>query len=279
MAMLITNDVVLITFVPLTIGLFAGRKKALMRLVVIETIAANLGSMLTPIGNPQNLFIYTEYNYSIGDFLLAMLPLTLASYVIVTVMTLLFLPSDEIKSEHKKSSSISKSKLAEFSVLFVCCVLTVLHVIPHIICLCIVCVAMLIFDRKLFARVDYVLLLTFVCFFIFSGNIASIEAVREWLSGILNGRELIVSTLVSQVISNVPAAVVLSSFTENGTQLLRGVNIGGMGTLIASLASLISYKFYSGSDGAEKGKYILCFTVFGVFAAAILLILCKIMTL
>ena len=277
-SMLVTNDVALITFVPLTILVFSGIKDEKSRIltIVLETAAANMGSMLTPVGNPQNLFLYDTYKLTPLIFLKTMLPSGVLSLVLLLAMTLL-LPDKDCSVAEQSGGSIDKVKLGGFAGLFLMCLLTVLRVVPDLVCLGAAVVICLIFDRKILAKVDYALLATFVCFFIFVGNIARIEAVREFFSGILSGRELVVSVLLSQVISNVPAAVMLSGFTDNGTALLLGVDIGGLGTIIASLASLISFQFYRQSEGAQSGRYMLVFTEVSVGLLIPLLLLQVIM--
>ena len=263
-AMVITNDVALITFVPFTFTTFnlmeGGKAKNLIApTIVLETIAANLGSMLTPIGNPQNLFVYDEFHLTAGQFITTMLPAGLISGAILVLLTL-FLPKTACISENSENTKIKPVPTAGFAVLFAVCLLTVFRVIPDWACLIAAVAISLIFDRKVLAKVDYALLATFVCFFVFVGNIARIEPVREFFSEILVGRELIVTCLLSQVISNVPATVMLAGFTDNGTQLILGADIGGLGTIIASLASLISFQIYRKSENSKSGRYLLTFT-------------------
>ncbi len=260
-SMLVTNDVALLTFVPLTLLVFSGMndEKSLIFTIVLETIAANMGSMLTPIGNPQNLFVYDEFHLTAGQFITTMLPAGLISGAMLVLLTL-FLPKTACVSENSENTKIKPVPTAGFAVLFAVCLLTVFRVIPDWACLIAAVAISLIFDRKVLAKVDYALLATFVCFFVFVGNIARIEPVREFFSEILVGRELIVTCLLSQVISNVPATVMLAGFTDNGTQLILGADIGGLGTIIASLASLISFQIYRKSENAKSGRYLLTFT-------------------
>ena len=260
-SMLVTNDVALLTFVPLTLLLYSGIKDEKSRIitVVLETSASNAGSMLTPIGNPQNLFVYDTYKMTALSFVKTMLPAGLISIVIICLLTLL-IPDTPCSSDTDRKKDIPKAPTAGYTFLFVICLLTVLRYIPDYICFAAAVVTALIFDRKLLAKVDYALLATFVFFFIFVGNIARIDVVRDFFSSVLSGRELIVTALLSQVISNVPAAVMLSGFTENGSKLLLGADLGGFGTLIASLASLISFQIYRKSEGAQSGRYILIFS-------------------
>ena len=234
-AMLVTNDVALLTFVPLTLLLFRdiGDEKSRIRVIVLETAAANLGSMMTPVGNPQNLYLYAAYQLHTGDFFRTMLPAGVLSWLV--------------------------------------CLLTVFRVIPDWLCLVLTAVLVFFCDKKLFAQADYCLLGTFVCFFVFVGNIARVDAVRAFFAGVMQGRELWVSAALSQCISNVPAAVMLSGFTENAKALLLGVNLGGLGTPIASLASLISYQFYSKAAHSRPGKYLGIFSAVNFGMLAVLL--------
>lgn len=270
-AMLVTNDVSLITLVPFTIGILGTENKnRLIFVISMETIAANLGSMATPVGNPQNLFLYSAYNMNINDFFSAVLPIAGISLVLIVLVMLLNKNSGEIETESLGVNISSKPKFIIYLALFVLCLLTVLRVVDYRITLGVIAVAMLIINRSLYKKVDYSLIFTFVAFFIFVGNISAIPAVRDWLSGIIGGNEMLSGVVLSQVISNVPAAVMLSGFTEQGTELLQGTNIGGLGTLVASLASLISFKQYIRSEGADVKRYFGVFTLINVAFLAVL---------
>lgn len=271
-SMLVTNDVALLTFVPLTILIFKDIKdeKSRILVIVLETAGANLGSMMTPVGNPQNLFLYDEFGLTMSTFLQVMLPVGTVSLVCLAGLAFL-LPKKECAAPAASEAAIPKVRMTAFLLLFVLCLLSVFRVVPDYVCLIGAVLAAAVFDRSLFVKVDYALLATFVCFFVFVGNIARVEAVRGFFSEILEGRELIVSVALSQVISNVPAAVMLSGFTENGAELLLGVNLGGLGTVIASLASLISFQFYRKSEGAKSGRYMLTFTLVNFGLLAVLL--------
>lgn len=276
-SMLITNDVALITFVPLAVMLLgqAEDEKLLMLVVVLQTIAANLGSGLTPLGNPQNLYLYSLSGMSLGEFLSVMLLPTLLSVVILVVAVLLIQPR-EIKNQSstEQNQTVTMRKLLPWLLLFGLCMLAVLHLVHYLIMLAVVTVAVILLDRSLLRKADYGLLLTFIGFFVFIGNVKNISAVSEMLSSLVAGRELGVGVLLSQVISNVPAAMLLSGFTENYSSLLVGVNLGGLGTLIASMASMISYKIYAAAPGAKAGKYFVLFTALNVvFLLMLLLIL------
>lgn len=267
-SMLVTNDVSLLTFVPfaiLTMEL-SGQQKHLPLVITMQTIAANLGSMLTPVGNPQNLYLYSNYAMTPGEFFPVTVPLTLAGLVLVCVGCLA-VPQHPISFSLPQQKAPDRIKLIRYGPLFLLCLGTVFHLIPWQAVVAVVIVVMLICDRSLFLRVDYGLLVTFVFFFLFVGNLGQMETVRSLLSNLLTGRELWGGILLSQVISNVPAAVLLSGFTDYGAALLAGTNIGGLGTLVASLASLISYRLYCGIEGAKPGQYL------GIFTAANLLCL------
>lgn len=293
-SMLITNDVALITFVPLTILLLkmSGLSDKMTPVIVLQTIAANLGSMLTPIGNPQNLYLYAVSGMSLGDFLGVMGPLTAVSFALLCIACfmqksvkmagfgdrdkekeqVISVNDDKTATETQNTSKV-KTQFIFFGVLFVLSLLSVLRILHFLIPLSIAVVGTLIVKKEILKKVDYNLLLTFICFFIFIGNVGRLETVREWLQSLIGGRELIVGFLSSQVISNVPACILLSGFTDNFRELLMGVNIGGLGTLIASLASLISYKFFAKEQPEKKGSYLLTFTWMNVVFAVVLLVI------
>lgn len=271
--MFITNDVALITFVPFALEILsaAGLEKRIMKVVVLQTIAANLGSMLTPIGNPQNLYLYSLTGMGLMEFILFMLPLTLLSMVIL-LLVILAGKREAVKADMQRSKEkADKKKLILYLGLFVLCMGTVIRILPWQISLLAVCVTGVFAFRNLFAQADYCLLGTFLGFFIFVGNMQRLPAVSELLEKLLAGRELFLGVIASQIISNVPAAMLLSGFTQDYKALLYGVDIGGLGTLIASLASLISYKYVCRIPGIRKGKYLGVFTFWNLLFLAILL--------
>ena len=272
-SMLVTNDVSLITFVPFAVLILnaIGRTDRLIPVIALQTIAANLGSMATPVGNPQNLFIYARYSVPTGEFFGAVLPIALASLVLL-VLAVAFGPKGGIEVHFGERAEITHHKrLALCIVLFVFCLLAVLRVVHYGAVTAVVFLTLLLADRAALKQVDYCLLLTFVFFFIFAGNIGNIPAVNDALSAMLDGSSFFTSLLASQVISNVPAAVLLAGFTSDWKGLLLGVDVGGLGTLIASLASLISFKLYCATPGARAGKYLLWFTAANVAALVVLI--------
>ena len=272
-SMLITNDVALITFVPFTILILelSGRRDLLIYIVVLQTIAANLGSMATPVGNPQNLFLYARYAISPADFLGVMLPLTVVSLALLCLLCLRVRGGAVQVGFDKPARLQNGRQLAALAVLFVLCLLSVFRVLHYGIVTAVVLVYALVCDRPLLRQADYALLATFVCFFVFAGNIGRLESVRGFLAGLIQKNPLLTSLLASQVISNVPAAVLLSGFAKNWHALLAGVNIGGLGTPIASLASLISLKLYCGTEDARTGRYMAVFTLLNLVFLAVLL--------
>jgi len=272
-SMLVTNDVALIIFVPFTLPLLEqiNCKKAIIPMLVLQTIAANLGSMATPVGNPQNLFLYAAYELSASDFFSTMLPLTGVSLVVLTAASFFILPDIKPEIALEKESVNKPWKLFIYALLFILCLLTVFRVIPYGITTIAVFVLIAILEIKLLGRVDYALLATFVCFFIVSGNLSRIDAVRDFLHSLLEHSTLLTSAAASQVISNVPAAVLLSEFTDQWKPLLEGVNIGGLGTPIASLASLITLKFYLARQDARIGRFLAVFTAANLIGLVILL--------
>lgn len=285
-SMFITNDVALITFVPFTFivlnMLGDGQKdRLLLPVVVLQTIAANLGSMLTPLGNPQNLYLYGKAGLSIYEFLMLMLPYTLLSLVLLVVWSIIqgrVCPQIPKLGEATAQQGLSHGKkavypLVVYLMLFLLCLLTVGRILPWQAAFFAVLIMVFAVDRQVFVKVDYSLLFTFICFFIFIGNVGRIPAFRDFLQGMIAGREVYTAVIVSQVISNVPAALLLSGFTENFAGLIIGTNLGGLGTLIASMASLISYKYVAKEASGRKSKYILLFTVGNIFFLALLVLM------
>ena len=270
-SMLVTNDVALLTFVPFAVVVLglAHQEKELVWVVVLQTVAANLGSMLTPVGNPQNLFLFSYYNFSMLDFIKATAPIWLLSFVLVLLLCAK-LPRAHVEIFLGEQPILHIRRLVLYAALFCLCMMEVLHLIPWEIMLLVLMLVLLVFDRRRLLHADFLLLFTFVCFFIFAGNLARLEPVEKALSSLLNGRELFVGIGASQVISNVPAALLLSGFTENGKALLLGVNIGGLGTPVASLASLISMKLYSHSENSSLSAFMKCFLAVNFALLAVL---------
>ena len=287
-SMLLTNDVALITLVPFTfiiLGLIGrkAQKRLLIPIVVLQTIAANLGSMLTPIGNPQNLYLYGKSGISLASFLLLMLPYVLFAFLIIIVWSLLqariYKAKLTISISGKTAISGTPVQLLVYALLFGLDLLTVARVLPYQLTLGLTILGLLLVDREAFRLVDYSLLLTFVGFFIFIGNVGRLPAFHQLLQQLVVGHELLAAVLASQIISNVPAALLLSGFTENYTALLIGVNLGGLGTLIASMASLISYKLLVREDSRLKGRYFRYFTLANLCFLGFLLLFAFVLSL
>lgn len=277
-SMIITNDVTLITFVPFTILVFRMIQKEakVLKLIVLETIAANLGSMATPIGNPQNLYLYSVSGISLAQFAKAVLPY--AALALILLLAVIFMEKNEtlqeaaVKEQENRAVGELLPKLLPFCMLLLLCLLVVFRVIPYGPVLVCVAAAVLVLNRKLFGSVDYFLLLTFLCFFIFIGNMKRIPQISQLLVSLVQGKELWAGILASQVISNVPAAILLSGFAGDFSLLLTAVNLGGLGTLIASLASLISFKFFAREYPDRKGSFLMTFTVWNLAFLIILAI-------
>ena len=274
-SMLIANDMALLTFLPL--GYFVlhttGKEKYMAFTYIMQNIAANLGGMLTPFGNPQNLYLYTKFNIPDGEFISIMFPPFIVAISLITVLCLIFVKSEPLEIS-EKAAQLPIPRVIIYLVLFALSILIVFRTIPFIIGLIVIPIALLFLDRQALKSVDYGLLLTFVFFFIFSGNMARIDAVRAFFSSLLEINTLLFGALSCQVISNVPSAILLSQFTENYRELLLGVNIGGVGTLIASLASLITFKAYTKDQPGHTVRYILKFTAFNVLFFGILVAFC-----
>lgn len=314
-SMFITNDVALITFVPLTFAMVKMlgdecSQKLLIPVTVLQTIAANLGSMLTPIGNPQNLYLYGKAGLSVWAFLKLMLPYTLFSLMLLLLCCAVCtrhsatsegwhvawknagrrnakggnlkdwdalqkidssVPDNTVVKN--RSTMLNNQQIVVYLILFVISLLTVAHMIPYTVTLAITVIVVSLMDKQVFTKVDYSLLLTFVAFFIFIGNMGRIPAFRDFLQNIVEGNEVFTAIVSSQVISNVPAALLLSGFSTNYEALIVGTNLGGLGTLIASMAGLITYKLVAREAGERKGAYLLYFTVANVCFLAALVIL------
>ena len=271
-SMFITNDVALITFVPFGILILemAGMESRICYLIVLMTIAANLGSMFTPVGNPQNLYLYSLSGLKLHEFLLLMLPFTALSAALLVLFALLGTERGSIRIQMENTSLTKKGTLLFLGLLFLFCMLSVAGILSDWILLILIVIPLLIHQRTLFTRVDYSLLLTFIFFFIFVGNIDHFEQLRAFISSVLAHHERIISILASQIISNVPAAMLLSNYTAEMQELIIGTNLGGLGTLIASMASLISYRQISARYPRQKGKYFVIFTICNVIFLLIL---------
>lgn len=272
-SMLIANDMALLTFLPLgyIVLVETGEQEYMAPLFILQNIAANLGGMLTPFGNPQNLFLYSKFKIPDLEFVSIMAPSFLLSILLFTVCCIVFFKGEKL-TVPTEEIRLPKGRTAFYLLLFAISIIMVFRIIPYYIGLAVVFVSLLITDRKALMKVDYPLLMTFAFFFVFAGNMGRIEPVREFLGGLLESNTLLVSTLSCQVISNVPSAILLSQFTENYRQLLIGVNIGGTGTIIASLASLITFREYSKHNKGKAGRYLLVFSAFNFSFLFILLI-------
>ena len=262
-SMLIANDMALLTFLPL--GYFVltttGKQKYMAFTFVMQNIAANLGGMLTPFGNPQNLYLYTKFEIPNGEFMRIMAPPFALSVLLITVCCLVFVKPEPLALADERIQ-LNPKRTALYLALFALAIAIVFRGIPYWIGLIVIPAVLLFADRKALRMVDYPLLFTFVFFFIFAGNMARIGAVRGFFSGLLARNTLVFSALSCQCISNVPSAILLSQFTENYADLLVGVNIGGVGTLIASLASLITFREYVKHNPGKAGRYLAEFSAF-----------------
>ena len=271
-SMIITNDVALLTFVPFAVVLLSKTSGfLLLYTVVLQTLAANLGSMITPIGNPQNIFLFSKMQLGTVRFMKILFPYTLLSLALLILSTLI-IKNEKIQIERQETESDKsgcKGKNILYTVLFILCLLSVVNVIPKWTAAVLVALCVLVSDRKIFCNIDFMLLLTFTAFFIFTGNIARLESVDSFLKRITGGNEFAVSLAFSQVISNVPATLLLHPFAQDTKELLLGVDIGGLGTPVASLASLISLKLYTQEKGGTA-KFLAVFTLMNIIFLAAL---------
>jgi len=272
-SMLIANDMALLTFLPL--GYFVltttGKEKYMAFTFVMQNIAANLGGMLTPFGNPQNLFLYTKFEIPTGEFMAIMAPPFVLSVLLITICCIVFVKPEPLSIE-EDGATLPVGRTVLYLALFTLAIAIVFRGIPYWIGLIVIPIVLIFADRKALADVDYPLLLTFVFFFIFAGNMARIEIVQNFFSSLLDKSTLLFSALSCQVISNVPSAILLSQFTENYRDLLVGVNIGGVGTLIASLASLITFREYTKHNPGKGGYYMKVFSAFNFSFLVILIV-------
>ena len=274
-AMFITNDVSLITFVPFTVEvlMMADEKKYIIPIIVLQTIAANLGSMLTPIGNPHNLYLYDLMDMQPAEFMRMMLPYSVLSLILLTVVTCIVTGKESVSVTDREDDRFghgSPVKTRIYLILFVFSLTIILKLIPYYIVLGVVLATVLIIDRKNLLEVDYFLLLTFTFLFIFIGNIKRVDVINDFLMKIVRGNEFSVSLATSQFISNVPTSVLISGMTTDLKSVCIGSDFGGLGTIIASLASLISFKLYGRVPGNRKGRYILSFSLFSLLFLAFL---------
>lgn len=265
-SMLVTNDVALIALVPFALFLFrvTNQPDRIALVVVLQTLAANLGSMVTPIGNPQNLFLFTHFQTSLPAFMLVVAPYAALSLVLLIACTLGLSKPGRMEAQLDPAASrVNARPATAFAALFVVAALTVAGVVALLPAVAVIALGAAVFDRGAFAKVDYFLLLTFVCFFVFSGNLANLEPLQRALGGLMQQAPFATSLLASQVISNVPAAVLLTPFTATADwpQLMLGVDVGGLGTPVASLASLISLELYRRAGVGSTGKFLLIFAL------------------
>lgn len=275
-SMLITNDVALIVFVPFTIKILSilGLKNKIINLVILQTIAANLGSMATPIGNPQNLYLYSNYRMGFLNFILNIFPFVLLSFLILLAFVCFKKSYNIVIPKENLSNKKTKTYLNYiYLFLFIFCILTIARFINMYVLFALVFFFVLIFDKNVLKHIDYSLLLTFIGFFIFVGNVENMSIISNFIKNIMVFDNVLISILLSQFISNVPASILLSKFTNDSYALLIGTNLGGLGTLIASMASLISYKYVIKHNISYKNKYIFKFSIYNIIFLILLVLL------
>ncbi|MBQ8815048.1 MAG: citrate transporter [Lachnospiraceae bacterium] len=271
-SMLIANDMALLTFLPL--GFFVlnstGKQKYMAFTFIMQNIAANLGGMLTPFGNPQNLYLYTKFEIPNLEFMGIMAPPFIVAIVLITICCLVFVKPEPLTLTDEEVH-LNPARVGLYLVLFALAIAIVFRGVPYWLGLVIIPLVLFFADRQALKMVDYPLLLTFVFFFIFAGNMGRIDVVREFFSMLLQKNTLLFSALSCQFISNVPSAILLSQFTGNYADLLVGVNIGGTGTIIASLASLITFSEYKKHNPGKAGYYMGMFSAFNFGFLAVML--------
>ncbi len=273
-SMIITNDVSLIIFIPVAIAAFTKvqRQDLLIKVLSLQTIAANVGSALTPIGNPQNLFIYTVFNYDLLSFIRVTFPIIAVSFVLL-LLTSHFIDKQPLKYDSEIKVTIDSKKSIFTALLFILCLMSVLRFLNVYVMSIPVLVSVFLMDKSLFKQADYKLLLLFVFLFVFVNNVCQISTVKMFAQRFVDSYEYFTSVALSQIVSNVPAAVMLSNFASDTDMLLKGVNVGGLGTIVASMASLITFKFYIKTPGALPLYYMKKFTRYNIGFLLVLLTL------
>ena len=276
-SMLLANDMALLTFLPLGYYVMssAGKERYMAFTFIMQNIAANLGGMLTPFGNPQNLYLYEKFRIANGEFVKIMLFPFLLSVLLITLLCLVFVKGEKMQLKTRDFAPMPKVKVIIYLLLFAFSILLVFRTVPYYVGLILIPLALLFLDKSALLKVDYPLLFTFVFFFIFAGNMARIDIVENAVGALLSKNTLLVSALSCQFISNVPSAILLSEFTTDYRALLMGVNIGGAGTLIASLASLITLREFSSRYPEKTKKYIILFSVINFAFLLILSVFCS----
>lgn len=271
--MIVANDMSLITFLPLTYIVLhsTGNDKYLAITFILQTIAANMGGMVTPYGNPQNLYLYSYFEIPTVEFF-GVLLIQFITVAVLLFVAGLFIKNEKLELKNDGKIEIKKKELAIYAVLFVFVILSIFRVVPHIITLALVVLTVLIVDRARFRYVDYALLATFCVFFVFSGNIARIPAIENFMVSIVTENTLLAGIVSCQFISNVPTAILLSKFTSNYSDLLVSVNIGSLGIIISSLASLITLKEYLKHQPQNFKRYMLTFTIVNTSFLAVLIL-------
>lgn len=275
--MIVANDMSLITFLPLTYIVLhtTGNDKYLAFTFIMQTIAANMGGMITPYGNPQNLYLYSYYNIDTIEFFTILSTYTIA-VAILLLICLFFVKNEKLEIKNDTKLNIDKKRLIVYSILFIIVILSIFRVIPYLVTFVICLISIFIIDRSVFKNIDYALLATFFVFFIFSGNMSRIPLIKNFISDIVVNNTLVAGIVYCQFISNVPTAIFLSKFTANYKDLLISVNIGSLGILISSLASLITLKEFLKHQKENFRKYILMFTCFNTLFLIVMLIISKV---
>ncbi|MBQ9757910.1 MAG: citrate transporter [Clostridia bacterium] len=262
-SMLIANDMALITFLPLGYYVITStdNHRYLAFTFIMQNIAANLGGMLTPFGNPQNLYLYNYFNIPTGEFVSIMLVPFLIAVAMITLCCM-FVKNEPLSIRRTFDAHLNVKRTVIYCVLFAVSIIIVFGIIPYLAGLLIIVFSLLFLDKSAIKMVDYPLLVTFCAFFVFSGNISRINVLHTLLDAVVNKHTLLVGALSCQFLSNVPSGILLSHFTDNYSALLVAVNIGGTGTLIASLASLITFREYLKNDPQNIRAYLKKFTLY-----------------
>ncbi|WP_394232060.1 SLC13 family permease [Niallia oryzisoli] len=264
-SMFVTNDVALLTFVPLTVIINKKTGISLGETIILQTIAANIGSSLTPMGNPQNLFLFSHYAIKPLDFFVTVLFISAVGIGMLILFTLK-LPKSELEVELPTIKIANRKEAWIWAILLAVIIASIFGLISHALSFFLTVMSAIILNRQLLLKIDYMLLVTFISFFILIGNLSSLQAVHTVVSaGLEDSTSVFFSSIVlSQLVSNVPASILLANFTADWQPLLLGVNVGGLGTIIASLASVISYKLFIQTKPQESKKYLVKFSIYNI---------------
>lgn len=262
-SMVLSNDMTLVTVLPLATVLLKSvhREREIPFAFIVITLTANLGGMLLPFGNPHNLYLYSIFHLTFGQFVGTMAPPLILSMVLIYACCR-FVHTERFSYTKPDDVVISRKHALLYTALFVVCILMTVNVVPYLMGMAVVVAVLAIVDHEVFAKTDYALIMTFICFFIFSGNIARVPGVADFFASLLGSGAFLTTLISSQVISNVPAAILISHFSNDWAGIALGSNVGGVGTPISSLATLITLRQFQKAHVGGMGRFLGKFEVY-----------------